>query len=55
MVSNSVYAYVDTFETKAQHKEDVEYQVSNFRKDVRIALLENNKALLDEIDKRMRR
>lgn len=54
-VLNRANAYVGQFETKEEHKQDVETQVNNFRKDVRIALLENNKALLDEIEKRIRR
>lgn len=47
--------FVGQYETREEHKRDLEEKVSSFRKDVKIALLENNKALLDEIDKRMRR
>lgn len=47
--------YLARYETKDEHTLDVNQKVELFKKDVRIAMLENNKVLLDEIDKRMRR
>lgn len=55
MVASNVNQYTSQYETKEDHKTDVEQNVSEFKKDVRLAILENNVILLNEIDKRMRR
>jgi hypothetical protein len=47
--------YISQFETKEDHKADIEQKVNEFKKDVRIAILENNKVLLDEWEKRSKR
>ena len=46
--------YTDQFETKENHAKDIEQKVSEFKKDIRIAILENNKVLLDEWEKRVK-
>ena len=47
--------YTDKFETKEDHARDVDHKVEVFKKDVRVAILENNTVLLNQIDKRLRR
>ena len=51
-LTNQATDYVARFETKDEHKQDIEQKVELFKKDVRIAILENNKVLLDELEKR---
>lgn len=54
-IAHSANNYMAQYETKEEHRVDLESRETSFRKDVRIALLENNKSLLDEIEKRMRK
>ncbi len=54
-VAGQVQAFTDRYETKAAHDEDIERRVDGFRKDVRIAILENNAVLLEALDKKIRR
>ncbi len=53
-LTNQATEYVAKFETKEEHKQDVEQKIESFKKDIRIAILENNKVLLDEWEKRNR-
>ena len=54
MITAKATSYVAEYETREEHKADIEQKVSEFKKDVRIAILENNKILLDELDRRHR-
>lgn len=52
VTTDKVNGYVGKFETREEHRLDIEQKVDVFKRDVRIAILENNKILLDELDRR---
>jgi hypothetical protein len=54
-VAAQVKGFTDQFETKIDHRQDIEQKVDSFKKDVRIAILENNAVLLEALDRKMRR
>lgn len=54
LLTAKAYAFLQTYETKTEHDEDIEERVSQFRKDVEIAMLKNNKILIDEIERKHR-
>lgn len=49
-ITSKVNAFADKYETKAEHQADIEAKETAFKKDVRLAILENNQILLEKIE-----
>lgn len=54
-VMAKVQDFTTRYETVEAHDLDVRQKEESFKKDVRIAILENNAVLLEALDKRLRR